>query len=155
MEIQYPGVKFVQGDGRDLPFCDGQFDVVHSSAVLEHVGSRAEQVQFISECARVARKSIYITTPNRWFPVEFHTVLPLVHWLPKTWFRSLMRKTGHAFFAEESNLNLLGARDLCDAASAALTPVGYTFSVSAVALAGWPSNLLLVAKRIVDGTAPK
>ena len=23
-----------------------------------------------------------MTTPNRWFPVEVHTRLPLVHWLP-------------------------------------------------------------------------
>jgi hypothetical protein len=23
-----------------------------------------------------------VTTPNRWFPLEVHTLLPLVHWLP-------------------------------------------------------------------------
>ena len=27
-------------------------------------------------------RRFFITTPNRWFPVELHTCLPLVHWLP-------------------------------------------------------------------------
>jgi hypothetical protein len=30
---------------------------------------------------RVARRA-FVTTPNRWFPLEVHTRLPLVHWLP-------------------------------------------------------------------------
>ncbi|MDB5423579.1 MAG: hypothetical protein JWQ29_995 [Phenylobacterium sp.] len=148
LEEQYPGMKFVMADGRDLPFKDGEFDVVHSSAVLEHVGSFQHQVDFISECARVARKAVYLTTPNRWFPIEFHTVLPLVHWLPKPWFRSLMAGTGREFFAEESNLNLMGAGDLRRAAEAALSDKGYRFEVASAALAGWPSNLLLTAKPI-------
>jgi hypothetical protein len=25
---------------------------------------------------------VFITTPNRRFPVEVHTMLPIVHWLP-------------------------------------------------------------------------
>ena len=26
--------------------------------------------------------SVFVTTPNRWFPLEVHTLLPFVHWLP-------------------------------------------------------------------------
>jgi ubiquinone/menaquinone biosynthesis C-methylase UbiE len=147
LESRYPGVRFVQGDGLKMPFRARAFDVVHSSAVLEHVGSFEEQVRFISECARVARRSIYLTTPNRWFPVEFHVVLPLVHWLPKTWFRRIMRASGRGFFAEEANLNLMGASDLRRAASVALEGAGYKSSVQHVRLWGWPSNLLLIAHR--------
>src|SRR5512135_3383778 len=40
LERQYPGVKFVFANGLKLPFADRSFDIVHSSAVLEHVGSR-------------------------------------------------------------------------------------------------------------------
>ena len=104
LELLYPGLTFVQANGLDLPFSDGFYDVVHSSAVLEHVGSFENQIRFIAECARLARKALFLTTPNRWFPVEFHTVLPLVHWLPKPVFRGLMRRTGRGFFAEEANL---------------------------------------------------
>jgi hypothetical protein len=146
---QYPGMSFVMADGLRLPFCDQAFDVVHSSAVIEHVGSLARQCAFVAECCRVARRAVFITTPNRWFPVEFHTVLPLVHWLPKEIFRALMRRTGRGFFADERNLNLMTARALSGAASA---NSGFRHEVSSVALGGWASNLLLNMRRI--GTAP-
>ena len=83
LEQMYPGVRFLIADALNLPFSDGSFDYVHSSAVLEHVGSAANQKRMVAECLRVARKGVCLTTPNRWFPVEFHTQLPLVHWLPK------------------------------------------------------------------------
>ncbi len=146
---QYPGMSFVMADGLRLPFRDQAFDVVHSSAVIEHVGSLARQCAFVAECCRVARRAVFITTPNRWFPVEFHTVLPLVHWLPKEIFRTLMRRTGRGFFADERNLNLMTARALARAASA---NSGFRHEVSSVALGGWPSNLLLNMRRV--GAAP-
>ena len=140
----YPGVTYVRADGLTLPFAERSFDVVHSSAVLEHVGGRARQRRYIGECARIARKAVFLTTPNRWFPVEFHTVLPLVHWLPKRAFRSLLRRTGRSFFADERNLDLLSRRDL---AALVADIEGFEFAVSTVTLLGWPSNLLLVGRR--------
>jgi SAM-dependent methyltransferase len=77
----YPLVRYVQGDALALPFENGSFDVVFSNAVIEHVGGREQQRRFVEESLRVAR-SAFVTTPNRWFPVEVHTRLPLVHWLP-------------------------------------------------------------------------
>ena len=79
---RYPRVRYVQGDALALPFEDGAFDIVFSNAVIEHVGGRARQRRFVSEALRVGR-SVFITTPNRLFPVEVHTLLPLVHWLPE------------------------------------------------------------------------
>jgi ubiquinone/menaquinone biosynthesis C-methylase UbiE len=144
LETLYPGLTYRRADGRALPFADGSFDVVHSSAVLEHVGSREEQARFISEMARVARKAAFITTPNRWFPVEFHTILPLVHWLPAGAFRTILRVLGHDELAREENLNLLGWGDIvtmcCNLGLA-------DFRVTSVALAGWPSNLLLLIRK--------
>jgi hypothetical protein len=151
LEDLYPGMTFVRADGLDLPFEDGAFDIVHSSAVLEHVGSFENQQRFIGECARVARRAVFLTTPNRWFPVEFHTVLPLVHWLPKPAFRSLMRKTGRPFFAEESNLNLMSGRELKRAADASMGKYGFRCAVESEKLAAWPSNLLMIGTK--DGPA--
>jgi len=142
---EYPGMRFVVADGLRLPFADASFDVVHSAAVIEHVGSFARQSAFVRECCRVARIAAFITTPNRWFPIEFHTVLPLVHWLPKPAFRALMRATGRDFFAEENNLNLMTADELARAAACA---DGFDYRVSSVSLAGWPSNLLLSMRRL-------
>jgi SAM-dependent methyltransferase len=81
LRARYPAVTYVQGDALDLPFEDGAFDVVFSNAVIEHVGGREAQRRFVEEALRVAQRA-FVTTPNRWFPVEVHTRLPLVHWLP-------------------------------------------------------------------------
>lgn len=71
--------KVVLADGRALPFKDQSLDLALANAVIEHVGSEADQVKFVSEHARVGRHWI-ITTPNRWFPVEAHTSTLLRHW---------------------------------------------------------------------------
>src|SRR6187455_3714282 len=78
---RYPAIRYVQGDACALPFEDGAFDVVFSNAVIEHVGGRERQRRLVSEVIRVGRR-VFITTPNRRFPVEVHTRLPVVHWLP-------------------------------------------------------------------------
>ena len=77
----FPRARYVQGNALELPFEDGAFDVVFSNAVIEHVGGEAEQRRFVAEALRVGGRA-FITTPNRWFPIEVHTRLPLVHWLP-------------------------------------------------------------------------
>ena len=79
---RYPRTRYVQGDAVELPFEAGAFDIVFSNAVIEHVGREPEQRRFVAEALRVAPR-VFITTPNRWFPVEVHTRLPLVHWLPE------------------------------------------------------------------------
>jgi Methyltransferase domain len=151
LEREYPGLSFVRASGLQLPFGDRSFDVVHSSAVLEHVGNFDNQVRLISECTRVANRALFMTTPNRWFPVEFHTMLPLVHWLPKSHFRTIMRKTGREFFAEEANLNLMSRNDLRSAAAAAIDPVAWAYRIEVMSLVGWPSNLLLIATSLHPG----
>jgi hypothetical protein len=142
LEALYPGLTFLQADGRKLPFETGSFDFVHSSAVLEHVGSRESQARFLGELWRVARDGIFVTTPNRWFPVEFHTILPLVHWLPRPLFSRLLIAMGKDFFAGEEKLNLLSCRDL--AAVARMAGIA-RFRIESAALLGWPTNLLLIA----------
>ena len=72
---RYPQIAYVQGDACALPFGDGAFDVVHSNAVIEHVGGRERQEAFVREALRVGRR-VFLTTPNRWFPVEVHTAAP-------------------------------------------------------------------------------
>lgn len=79
----FPHVRAVRADGRDLPFRTAEFDVAFSNAVVEHVaGGREGQRQFVHELCRVAQR-VFVTTPNRRFPLEVHTLLPFVHWLPK------------------------------------------------------------------------
>lgn len=93
---RYPDIPFVQGDACALPFADGAFDIVFSNAVIEHVGGRVRQRQLVTEALRVGRR-VFITTPNRRFPVEVHTRLPLVHWLPDGVSHGVYRATGKEF----------------------------------------------------------
>lgn len=147
LERRYPGVRYRQADGRQLPFESNSFDVVHSSAVLEHVGTRAEQQQFIGELARVARRVVFLTTPNRWFPVEFHSLLPLVHWLPPATFRAILRGTRYEFFSHEENLNLLSSSQLlrlCESAQ------GCSVVVESLRLFGLASNLMATLRKSVS-----
>ena len=140
LEKEFPGLRFVFANGKALPFAERSFDVVHSSAVIEHVGSCAEQAKFIGELYRVARRLVCITTPNRWFPVEVHTGVPVIHWLPAERFRSVLRTIGLAFFADEKNLNLLSTSELlklCHGLGIRGARVGR------VRLGGWTSNLML------------
>jgi len=77
----FPQIPTVVADGRVLPFEDQEFDVAFSNAVVEHVGGRDDQERFCHELARVARR-VFVTTPNRRFPIDPHTLLPFAHWLP-------------------------------------------------------------------------
>jgi ubiquinone/menaquinone biosynthesis C-methylase UbiE len=145
LETMYPGLTYVHANATNLPFTDGAFDFVHSSAVLEHVGPLQNQARMIRECLRVARRGICLTTPNRWFPIEFHTQLPLVHWLPKSMARATMRKLGYGFYAEEDNLNLMSRSGLTKIVS---TIDEWKFDIVTTKLMGWPSNLLLFAHHL-------
>jgi hypothetical protein len=56
-----------------------------------------------------------------------------------------MRQFGYGFFAEESNLNLLSKQEV-QAIGASVH--GFEIGVSTVSLWGWPSNLLLIGRRL-------
>lgn len=89
------------GEG-PLPFPTGWFDLVVCSSVIEHVTmpleeawkvrsgrqfsrrARIRQREFAQELARVGC-GYFVQVPYRWFPVETHTWLPFVAWLPRSW----------------------------------------------------------------------
>lgn len=75
-----PQIRTVCADARKLPFEDDAFDLVYSNAVIEHVGGASDQRAMAREIMRVGR-GWFVSTPNRWFPFEFHMRLPLVSWL--------------------------------------------------------------------------
>jgi SAM-dependent methyltransferase len=100
-----PHVRRMVGDGRCLPFADGSFDWVFSNAVIEHVGPMEDQKRFANEVRRVAAKGYFVACPNRYFPLEPHTLLPFYQFLPN----SLQKKVapyspGYLRAYEEINL---------------------------------------------------
>jgi ubiquinone/menaquinone biosynthesis C-methylase UbiE len=104
-------IRRVIGDGCSLPFRDDAFDWVFSNAVIEHVGDWKKQKQFADEIRRVASKGYFVATPNKWFPIDPHTLLPLYQFIP----RRLQRKVvGYApgFMREYEEINLLSRGQL-------------------------------------------
>jgi predicted transport protein len=81
-------------------------DLVISSATIEHVGNEENQIKMIRNIIKLSKKYFVITTPNRFYPIGFHTKLPFIHWLPKNIHRILLRSIGLKFFSKEENLNL-------------------------------------------------
>lgn len=84
----------LEGDGCDLSrFADGEFHIVHSNSVLEHVGDWERMERFAKEIRRVGR-SYFVQTPNFWFPLEPHFMVPFIHWLPEPVRLPLVRTFG-------------------------------------------------------------
>lgn len=77
----YPKAQYAIFDGCALPFPDKSFDMVFSNAVIEHIVGKERQEKFAREVMRVG-KSWFITTPNFWFPLEVHYLLPFFQFLP-------------------------------------------------------------------------
>ena len=138
----HPRVPYVQVErGQSLPFGERRFDIVFCSAVIEHVGDQAAQHAFLQEILRVGR-CVFVTTPNRWYPVELHTMTPLLHWLPPAIHRPLYRRLGLEFFSREENLNLLDIRAL-----RALVEDVPGVRIDRHWFLGLPSNLILTVAR--------
>jgi len=82
------GSEMMQGDARNLRrFKDKEFDIAFSNSVIEHLGTFDDQRLMAEEMKRVASK-VYLQTPNRWFPLEPHTLFPFFQFLPlsiKVW----------------------------------------------------------------------
>lgn len=80
-----PNAVCLKGDARFMKeFPDRSFDLVLSNSVIEHVGNLRDQRQMAGECLRVGRRH-FIQTPNRYFPLEPHFLIPFFQFLPCAW----------------------------------------------------------------------
>src|SRR5262249_16288575 len=93
-----------------LPFDANSFDIAAATALLDHLRSLGKQVPFVGEVCRVACR-VFITVPNKCFPVEHHTALPLAHYQPHT-FKMACRLTGQNDWAKDENLSLMTRKRL-------------------------------------------
>jgi ubiquinone/menaquinone biosynthesis C-methylase UbiE len=75
-------VKFIHGDGLDLPFKDKVFDVIICAQVYEH---SQNPFQLVREIQRVLVPGgcCFFSGPNRLWPIEYHYGWCCLHWLPR------------------------------------------------------------------------
>ena len=70
------------GDARDMSqFGDGQYDIVFSNSLIEHVGNYNEQKKVADEIIRIGKR-YFVQTPNYYFPIEPHFLCPFFQYLP-------------------------------------------------------------------------
>lgn len=79
----WSNLRPVLGDAADLSrFKDQQFEAVFSNSVIEHLGSYARQQRMAAEVQRVG-KFYFVQTPNRYFPLEPHFLVPFFQFFPR------------------------------------------------------------------------
>ncbi|KIZ47029.1 MULTISPECIES: class I SAM-dependent methyltransferase [Rhodopseudomonas] len=123
----FPAVRYRQIEPNiRLPFDDLSFDIATSNAVLEHVGSSDNQKNFVRELRRVARR-VFITVPNRFFPIEHHTSIPIVHYT-NSGFRLACAALGKTAWTDPANLILMSKSRLQDISKSVdgKKSIGYT-----------------------------
>ena len=135
------GFLYVQIGPDTLPFADQSFDIGVSFAVIEHVGNRERQHRHLSELLRVCRR-VFVTTPNRWFPIEPHTMLPVVHYLPLNTWRKALPLLGRGFYSSEEKLNPLDRKEF-----RSLFPERAEVRIKGIGLVGPSTNLVALASQ--------
>jgi hypothetical protein len=103
--------QFVQADACDLPFEDRSFEIAYSNSLIEHIAVD-RRPQFASEITRVAKR-YWVQTPNFWFPIEPHALLPGAQFLPPR-FRGVFWRASPRRIDYEEPLELLSERELSD-----------------------------------------
>lgn len=107
--FERPNQQFVKADACDLPFADDSFDLAYSNSLIEHIPVELRSL-FADEVRRVGRR-YWIQTPNYWFPLEPHALLPGIQFLPASARRRAWALSPRRIEFEDS-LELLSRRAL-------------------------------------------
>jgi hypothetical protein len=117
-----PGVSYIVGDARRMSmFEDQAFDICFSNSVIEHLGTFADQLKMAAQIRRVA-KGYFVQTPNLYFPVEPHFLVPGWQFMPVALRAKLVQRRDFGWMKRIQNpirarevvesIRLLTSRDL-------------------------------------------
>lgn len=103
VELQNKKFKFVLGDATDRGlFPDNSFDVIYCNSVIEHAGDY-EQRKILSENIRKWAHNYFVQTPNFYFPMEPHFLIPFFQFLPIKLRVYLLNRFNLGYFSKEKN----------------------------------------------------
>jgi SAM-dependent methyltransferase len=144
LKAAFPAVHHVTiQENEALPFKDKQFTIAYSNAVFEHLGSDADRRSAVVELLRVAQR-IYLTVPNRWFPMEHHTGIPLLHFHAGL-FRKTLHPTRLSYWTNPRNQEFISKRRV-----ARFMPAGMSFQTAycGVRFGPFSSNLAIWSRQV-------
>lgn len=121
-------------------------DLVVSSATIEHVGNYKKQIKMIKNIILLTKKIFFITTPNRFFPIDFHTKIPLLHLLPKKLHRLILNFFFLKEYAKEENLNLISQKEI-NFFLKKINSKEFDIKILNIKLLGLISNLIIFGKK--------
>jgi ubiquinone/menaquinone biosynthesis C-methylase UbiE len=82
-KTNYSNIEFICGDALDLNmYKDNIFDIVFSNSMIEHLYSKEKQMKVTKDIIRIGRYH-YIQTPNKFFFMEPHYLLPYFQFFPR------------------------------------------------------------------------
>ena len=119
-------------------------DLVVSNATIEHVGNTLNQKKMLENVIKLTKKIFVLTTPNKFYPIELHTKIPLIHWFPKSIYRKILKFLGLSFYANEENLNLLSVNEL----KKMLDNYKIKYEIRFIKLFFFKSNIIIIGKKI-------
>lgn len=127
---KYGYIPILISDSGKLPFDDHFFDIVFCSSVIEHVTVPKQELyciksskefkqrafkrqrEFAREIDRVS-KGYFVQTPNKWFPLETHTWLPLIDIFPRSFLLRLLSITNKVWIKKaDPDWNALDERQI-------------------------------------------
>ena len=124
-------------------------DIVISSATIEHVGSDENKIKMILNIQTLTNYFFFITTPNRNYPVDFHTKLPFIHLLNKKVHRLILRLLGFHILSKEENLDLLTKNDVLRILKKVkFKDDTFKYQIKNIKLFGIVSNFVIIGKKI-------
>ncbi len=122
-----------------------KYDLVIASAVLEHVGDESRQRDSIENILSASERFILITVPNRWHPIEFHSRIPLIHWLPNFAWRKCYKLCGFKELAKPENLNFISPKQIVEFAGEFYPDI--THRTLSIKLFGIKSNHVVIFEK--------
>ena len=121
---------------------DNEFIKIEAYADFEDEREYFIKGEDIDNIFKLTKKLFIITTPNRSYPVDFHTKIPFLHWLPKKVHRKILRFFGMSFFSKEENLNLLSRNDV----HGYLRKYPLDYKIIDLKFLGLSSNFIIIGK---------
>ncbi len=85
-------IQYIEGDACSMPhFNRGDFDIVFSNSVIEHVGDLENRRKFSEEVLRIS-DNYWIQTPSKFFPIEAHCGMLLWWFYPEALRQHFIKK---------------------------------------------------------------